>query len=352
MAIGMGAPRADKERPRATRPRTPLLNRLVLRLLGSRLRPLLDQAVGILRYTTRTGAVAVLPVMVVRDGGRVVILVGHPEKKHWWRHFTKPAPVDVWLDGQWLSGIGITVTGQDNPAASVYRRAYPRVRFAEDGRFVLITFAEPLPPHAALRGRPLLWTWFWVVTLAELIGFTVPVCVGALTADSSSAVILTSLLVAGAIEGSMLGWGQAVVLRHAIPGIPRRRWIVATAAGAAVAYLIGLGPTTYAGSITAWPLALVIAVVAVLGAALLASIGTAQWLVLRHHVDDAARWIVATAAAWTAGLGVFLAFATPLWQPGQPLALILLIGVVGGLLMAATAAAITGYALHRLLPEV
>jgi hypothetical protein len=50
-------------------------------------------------------------------------------------------------------------------------------------------------------------------------------------------------------------------------------------------------------------------------------------------------------------LGVFLGFAMPLWQPGQPLALVVAIGVVGGLLMAAATSVITGFALRRLLTD-
>ena len=69
------------------------------------------------------------------------------------------------------------------------------------------------------------------------------------------------------------------------------------------------------------------------------------------HVVRAGRWIVATALAWLAGLAVFLAFTMPLWQPGQALALTILIGLAGGLLMAATTAAVTGRALCRLLPR-
>ncbi|MEU7835050.1 MULTISPECIES: hypothetical protein [unclassified Nonomuraea] len=40
---------------------------------------------------------------------------------------------------------------------------------------------------------------------------------------------------------------------------------------------------------------------------------------------------------------------TPLWQPGQPGWLIAVIGVLGGAVMAATVAALTGAALVRLL---
>ena len=49
------------------------------------------------------------------------------------------------------------------------------------------------------------------------------------------------------------------------------------------------------------------------------------------------------------GLLVFFAVTTPLWQPGQPPVLIALIGALGGLLMAATTAAVTGAALTRLV---
>jgi hypothetical protein len=139
------------------------------------------------------------------------------------------------------------------------------------------------------------------------------------------------------------------VLRRALPRLRSRSWIVATAAAAVLAYAIGLVPSVVGGSTGSWPLLALVAGAVVLGVALLGSIGTAQWLILRHHVPGAWRWIATTALAWLVGLGVFLSFAMPLWQPEQPLALILAIGIGGGLLMAATTSAITGVALRRLL---
>ncbi|WP_433663215.1 hypothetical protein ACQPW1_14370 [Nocardia sp. CA-128927] len=79
------------------------------------------------------------------------------------------------------------------------------------------------------------------------------------------------------------------------------------------------------------------------------SIGVTQWLALRHRLHHARQWIWATALAWSAGLLVFTAFATPLWQPGQSTLLVAAIGVAGGLLMAATMAAVTGAFLVRIL---
>jgi hypothetical protein len=71
------------------------------------------------------------------------------------------------------------------------------------------------------------------------------------------------------------------------------------------------------------------------------SLGTAQWFVLRNHFPGAHQWVWANAVAWGAGLLVFTAVTTPLWQPGQPPELIALVGALGGLLMAVTGAALT-----------
>ncbi|MFG1643536.1 hypothetical protein ACGFMK_24850 [Amycolatopsis sp. NPDC049252] len=48
------------------------------------------------------------------------------------------------------------------------------------------------------------------------------------------------------------------------------------------------------------------------------------------------------------GLAVFLGVTTPLWRPGQHAFTTIAIGVLGGLLMAATTSAVTAVALRRL----
>ncbi len=126
------------------------------------------------------------------------------------------------------------------------------------------------------------------------------------------------------------------------------RWVAATAAAASFAYVLGLAPSTWATQQRDWPPLILWPAGAVLGLALLFSIGFAQWLVLRHHISGSARWIATTAGAWLLGLAVFLGVTMPLWQPGQSLALTVLIGVLGGLLMAATTAAVTAFALRGL----
>ena len=248
-----GAPHIGDPRPRAMGPRTSVINRIMVRLLGSDLRPLIEKAVSGLRYTARSGATIVLPVQTVQDRRRIVVLAGNADKKRWWRHFSTPATVHVWHDGQWYGGIGTVVIGRDNDDAAAYRRAYPRRTLPADATFVVVTFPEPLGPRPPLRGRPLARAWFWAVTAAETLGFAVAACVGALTANAGAAVVVLSLLAAGAVEGATLGWGQAIVLRHALSGLSRRRWVAATAGAAALAYLIGLVPSTFAESMADGP---------------------------------------------------------------------------------------------------
>lgn len=323
-------------------------NAVVLGLLRSPARRLVQGRLCALRFSGRhTGAVIMLPVEYGRDGDRVVVLAGRGHTKSWWRSFLTPHPVEVWLDGHWHPGTG-TVVPPGSPhrteVLAAYRSTRPRVPAGTDDPLVVVTLASPLPPR---RERSLWLSWFASVTLGECLGFTVPAAVGAATADVG--VLAVPLLVlAGAVEGATLGWFQARVLRRVVPGLPTARWVLATAVAAALAWAIGLTPSTLPASVDTWPPALLIPLAVAGGLVLLLSIGTAQWLVLRPHVPRAARWIEATAAAWVLALVLFTAVTTPLWQPGQPVAVTMLIGALGGLVMAATVAAVTSLSIVRL----
>ena len=52
---------------------------------------------------------------------------------------------------------------------------------------------------------------------------------------------------------------------------------------------------------------------------------------------------------WLVGLAVFLAVTSPLWRPGQSLALVVAIGVLAGMRMAVSVAAVTGWVMWMLL---
>jgi hypothetical protein len=203
-----------------------------------------------------------------------------------------------------------------------------------------------LAPVATVRAGPLWRRWVVVTTAGEVAGFTAPAVAGAVTtaADVSGLPQAAALVAAGAVEGAVLGWAQARVLRAVVPGLNGRWWIGATAGAAMLAYAAGMLPSL----LPPLPLPGMIAVGVFAGAVLLASIGTAQWLVLRRCRPGIAWWIPVTAGAWVLGLAGFFAVATPLWQPGQSIVVIAGIGVLAAVVMAAVVAAVTGWAVVRL----
>jgi hypothetical protein len=154
--------------------------------------------------------------------------------------------------------------------------------------------------------------------------------------------MLPLLVIAGLLEGALLGWSQAHVLKRRLPALSVRRWTLLTALAAAVAWLLGLAPSEFSGVWMAWPPALQSTVGLLGGVALLASIGSAQWLELRRHLHRGWLWIPGTATAWTIGLVIFFVISTPLWEPGQNPVLIALIGTLAGTAMAIGTAIVTG----------
>jgi len=198
--------------------------------------------------------------------------------------------------------------------------------------------------------RPLWRRWTLWTTAGELAGFTAPAVAGAWAAAAPLPPWLTYglLLAAGFVEGLMLGTAQAWALKPALPRLSRPAFALATGAAAVLAYAVGMLPSTLGDRLGALPLAVLVGGGLVAGLVLLASIGTAQWLVLRRGRYGGPWWIATTAGAWLAGLLVFVAVSTPLWQPGQPLPQVAAIGLLGGAVMAATVAALTGLAAVRL----
>jgi hypothetical protein len=169
--------------------------------------------------------------------------------------------------------------------------------------------------------------WIVWVSAGESVGFLAPALAFVISVQFTLPA-LPLLVIGGATEGAVLGTAQATVLRGVLPALRSGRWIGGTAIAAALAWLIGqwLAETSPALSESSLPL---LVVLAGLGApVLLASIGFAQWIELRHHVERAGRWILGSAVAWLVGLAVFFAVASPLWRTGQSMALVVAIGVL------------------------
>jgi hypothetical protein len=197
--------------------------------------------------------------------------------------------------------------------------------------------------------RALRRSWILATTLGELLGFLAPAVVGVLTFDLNPAATVPLMMLAGLVEGTVLGAAQSFVLRREFLGFSRTAWIVATALGAATAWLAGMLPSSFAGTWTEWPLWLSVPLGLLLGTVVLVSIGLTQSLVLRRHVTRSRSWVPVNAAAWAVGLGLLLGIGMPLWHEGQPVVLVVLIGLLGALAMAVTVAVVTGLWLVRLV---
>lgn len=214
--------------------------------------------------------------------------------------------------------------------------------------------AVRLSPQASSRHEPayhLRRRWFVAVTAGELAGFAVPSLVGATawTLDVPPAAFYALLLAAGAGEGAVLGTAQWLVLREPLPDLDSRPWITATAAAAAFAWSLGMLPSTLGERLENVPLSVLVPAMSVGGVALLLSIGTAQALVLRRHVERVWLWVVANVAAWCAGLVVSVSLMSVLVTEDTTLAGSVSIGALAGVLMGATVALVTGLFLIRIL---
>jgi hypothetical protein len=194
--------------------------------------------------------------------------------------------------------------------------------------------------------RRQLLRWVLLVTLGEAVGFSVPAAVGvAVTAASWQPVVtIVAMVLAGSVEGAALGTTQADCLYRwgVLPA--RRRWIIATGLGAAVAWSLGMLPSALGG--LRWTAGTVVAV-GIGGLILLASLPLAQYLVLRDHVRRAVLWIPINMAAWLLGI-TWTLLPSPWIDQATPTAKLVVIYSIAGLCMAATVAVVTGIGILRL----
>ncbi|MGZ6983166.1 MAG: nitroreductase/quinone reductase family protein [Ilumatobacteraceae bacterium] len=63
----------------------------------------------------RTGQTYELIVQYVRNGQRVWILPGRPDRKIWWRNLRQPTRVDLRLAGEDVHGIATAIEAHDHP---------------------------------------------------------------------------------------------------------------------------------------------------------------------------------------------------------------------------------------------
>lgn len=162
------------------------------------------------------------------------------------------------------------------------------------------------------------------------------------TGEPSSivAVLGTALLaVLGGMvfEGLLVGYAQARVLHGHNPAFRSGRWILATAIGAGIAWLLGMipstamalaGPAAAGGEPPAWltgPAQYLLA--AAMGFVLGPILAIPQMLVLRHTVRRAGRWIPANALAWAIGMPVIFFGAGAVPHETRAIVAIMILGL-------------------------
>jgi hypothetical protein len=177
------------------------------------------------------------------------------------------------------------------------------------------------------RGRPswaLWWRWVGANAAGELLGLGTAAPVGAALVlrlaetpgwPAALATAGVMILAGTLVEGATVGTAQWLVLRRPLPRLRWRDWALATAAGACIAWTLGMVPSTLLAATAdagAAPSgepsdALVYTLAAAMGLALGPILGVPQWLALRRHARRAGWWVAANAAAWAVGMPVIFA---------------------------------------------
>jgi hypothetical protein len=101
-------------------------------LLESPFHGVLSGTVDLVRYEgRRSGRRITTPTQYARLGDDVVIMVGHPEHKTWWRNFETERDLEVLVRRNWLPLRGRIVRGADLPEVAAplleaYLARFPR----------------------------------------------------------------------------------------------------------------------------------------------------------------------------------------------------------------------------------
>ena len=122
-----------------------LANVIVGAVLRSPLHRLMSGSTDVVRYRgQRSGAAFSMPTQYARHGDEVIILVGRPQTKTWWRNFRHERDVDILVRGRWLAMTGRVVTASDEPETiapllDAYVARFPKVaRTIDRGQAVLV----------------------------------------------------------------------------------------------------------------------------------------------------------------------------------------------------------------------
>jgi hypothetical protein len=192
-------------------------------------------------------------------------------------------------------------------------------------------------------------TWFRIVTAGEIVAFAIPLVVGVVAAqafDAEGWALWGIVVAAGAAEGLVLGIAQAIALKQIAPAVDSRLWVAATTLGAAVAWAFAWLVPTYADR--GEPAGVVAGVVFLaIPVALIALTLPQSELLSLAKVRAPYLWMVFASAAWIVALPLVFIGGLFVDDNSSTAAIIAAFGA-GGIAMAATMAAISGWAIEWL----
>ncbi len=164
------------------------------------------------------------------------------------------------------------------------------------------------------------------------------------------------MILAGAIEGAILGFLQWKILVKRFRQLSMLAWLRNTMSITMLGWGIGMLPSFFfngnaeAGEVANEPaLWLLLLAAALMGLVLGSLFGLFQYWVLRAHTAEAKGWILANALGWMlAMVWIFLAASLP--DAHTPIPLIIGMGAAGGILAGTSVGLITGLFLMRMHP--
>jgi deazaflavin-dependent oxidoreductase (nitroreductase family) len=92
-----------------------ITNPIMRFILSGPLHGIMSKSVLLITYTGRkSGKTFTTPVQYVESNQEIWIMVGFPEKKHWWRNLLGGVPVKLYLRGKSVSGQANLLMGENN----------------------------------------------------------------------------------------------------------------------------------------------------------------------------------------------------------------------------------------------
>ena len=170
---------------------------------------------------------------------------------------------------------------------------------------------------------------------------------------------LTLILIAGTLEGFLLGGFQWLVLKNYFPKIPAREWIGMTTLVAVLGWVLGMIPSTFfptesVGAESTPPTepsaALVLGGALLLGMVMGTGFGWFQWQVFRKYAVQTKPWIWANMWGWgVAMVCIFIGATLP--NESTPLPIVVLSGAIGGIFSGLSLGIITGFRLNKIIEQ-